>query len=125
MIPSEAQAVNLVSLVPSEEYSTCSGAYTSVLAEGIILMIEDIGGFSTGSFTGCLYTATAADGTGATAMVETDGTTTSEHFTTSGHCHKKLFDARQCLGYLGYLGTITTGPISMSVTALYRAKTST
>jgi hypothetical protein len=126
MIPAEAQAVILKSLLPAEEYSDpISGAYTSVLAEGIIMMIEDVGGFSTGSFSGGLYTATTPAGAGATVMTQTDGTTTSEAFTTSGHLHKKLYDARQCKGFLGYLGSVTTGPISMSVSVLYRPKTST
>ena len=91
----------------------------------MIMMIEDVGEVNPGSSRGPLMTAPAADGTGAAAIVFNDGTTTSEQFTTSGHCHKKLFDARQCKGYLGYLGTITTGPIHISVSVLYRPKTTT
>jgi len=124
MIPSEAQAVALKSLVVAQDCLALSGAYTSVLAEGMIVMIEDVGEI-TGSFTGALMTASDAAGTGAAAIVFNDGTTTSEQFIVSGHCHKKIFDARQCKGYLGYLGTITTGPIHLSVTVLYRPKTTT
>jgi hypothetical protein len=122
MIPAEAQAVTLKSLVPAQDCTALSGAYTSVLAEGEIVMIEDVGEI-TGSFTGSLYTATSAAGAGATIVTFEDGTT-SEQFTVSGHLHKKIFNARQCLGYLGYLGVITTGPIGIAVSVLYRPKTS-
>lgn len=123
MIPSEAQAIAVKSLVIAQDCLALSGAYTSLQAEGDIVIIEDVGEI-TGSFTGALYTATAADGTGATA-VTFDDATTSAHFTTSGHLAKKIMNARQNLGFLGYLGTITTGPIHISVTALYRPKTTT
>jgi hypothetical protein len=120
MIPSEAQAVTLKSLVPAQDCTALSGVWTGVLAEGEIVMIEDVGEI-TGSFTGSLYTAIAADGTGATIVEFEDGTT-SEHFTVSGHLHKKIFNARQCLGFLGYLGVITSGPIGIAVSVMYRPK---
>jgi hypothetical protein len=123
MIPSEAQAVAVVSLAHAQDALALSGAYTGIVAEGEIVIIEDVGEI-TGSFTGILYTATDAAGAGATAVTFEDGSV-FVRLTTSGHITKKVMNARQNLGFLGYLTAITTGPIHVSVSAIYRPKTTT
>jgi hypothetical protein len=124
MLPAEAQAVAVKPLIRANDaLATVSGDYTSIQAEGMIMVIEDIGDV-TGTIAGKLWTASAADGTDATGMIPNDAVVFASR-TGPSYQTKKLYDARQNLGFLGYVGTVTTGPIGLCVTAIYRPKTTT
>ncbi len=121
MLPAEASAIVAKQILEScLQAATISGAFTGMpYAQGDIVVLVDIGTL-TGSIVGVLYTASDAAGTGKTAMTDVDGSGSYPAVSTSSHIIKKVFDARQNLGYIGYVGTITTGPVNISVSAVYR-----
>ncbi len=85
--------------------------------DGEILVQQNLGAV-TGSIAGKLQSATDANGTGAA-----DITGATFPVNTANSCSKVVIDPKQVTGgFLGYVGTIVTGPSLVSVTAAGKKK---
>jgi hypothetical protein len=77
-------------------------------------------GAVTGSVLGTFETASAANGAGNVALVPAGGALVAAN--ASNATQKTWIDSSQCLGWIKYIGTVTTGPILISVTAHFHNK---
>lgn len=89
--------------------------------DGEILVTQNIGVVTAGSITGKLQSATDANGTGAADI--TGATFTAVTTANDPSSQKVAVDVRQVVGgFLGYVGTIATGPAAVSVVASGKKK---
>lgn len=127
MFPDEADALVVKQLmVPGAKAndSECSGDYVEIAdAVGDLVLIHDVGAVS-GSVQGAFYTADDSAGSNATTVLFNDGTSFA-NVTQANQIEKKVVDARMNQGYIRYVGTVTSGPISMGVSVAYRPKWTT
>lgn len=89
--------------------------------DGEIMVTQNVGVVTAGSITGKLQSATDANGTGAadiTGATFTAVTTSNDPLT-----QKITVNVREVVGgFLGYVGTIATGPAAVSVVASGKKK---
>lgn len=89
--------------------------------DGEILVTQNVGVVTAGSITGKLQSATDANGTGAADI--TGATFTAVTTANDPSSQKVAVDVRQVTGgFLGYVGTIATGPAAVSVVASGKKK---
>lgn len=116
---SGASLLDAVSAAATANATSGSGKWLDVRAyDGEILVIQQIGAV-TGSITGKLQSASDANGTGAADI-------TGATFTAVSSANNTQFlavDPKKVTGgFLGYVGTIVTGPALASVTACGKKK---
>ncbi len=120
MLMNQASAATMTSLIDAASCANTaaatsgSGKWLDVRAyDGEILVIQQIGAV-TGSITGKLQSATDANGTGAADITGATFTAVSS----ANNTQSIAVDPKKVVGgFLGYVGTIVTGPALTSVTA--------
>lgn len=128
MLNSEAQGATAFSLLDSADAANTAAATSTAGVdvsgyEGHLVIIENIGVVTAGTITGKLVTddnsdlSTAVDVTGATFTVA--GTATDER------TEKITVECNALKKYLGYVGTIATGPAQVAVVGCGKPKYST
>ncbi len=120
MLLNQASATTMTSLIDAASCAN-TGAATSGSGkwldvrpyDGEILVVQQIGAV-TGSITGKLQSATDANGTGAADITGATFTAVSS----ANNTQTIALDPKKVAGgFLGYVGTIVTGPALTSVTA--------
>lgn len=128
MLNSQASAATSTALLHAVDAANTAaatsgtGLWLDVRAyDGEILVTQDVGVVTAGSITGKLQSATDANGTGGadiTGATFTAVTTSNDPLT-----QKIAVDVRAVVGgFLGYVGTIATGPAAVSVVASGKKK---
>jgi hypothetical protein len=120
MLLNQASAVTMTSLIDAASCAATanatsgSGKWLDVRPyDGEILVVQQIGAV-TGSITGKLQSATDANGTGAADITGATFTAVSS----ANNTQTIAVDPKKVAGgFLGYVGTIVTGPALVSVTA--------
>lgn len=120
MLLNQASAATMTSLIDAASCANTAaatsgaGKWLDVRAyDGEILVVQQIGAV-TGSITGKLQSATDANGTGAADIVGSAFTIVSA----ANNTQSIAVDPKKVVGgFLGYVGTIATGPALVSVTA--------
>lgn len=116
-----AAAVSLLTPADHANTAAATGEWTAFTGkEGHAIFTQHVGVVTAGSVAGKIQTATDDQGTGV-ADVATFATTV----TTSNdnpNVQKAVVDCRAILGYVRYLGTITTGPAVVGCTMLVSPK---
>jgi len=127
MLPAEAQASVLVNLLPPKNATDTAGAtsgWVAIPAAEGCLVVSQIVGAMTGTLAGTLETSPYANGANNVAMLPDDGANFADE-TTDNNTQKKVVNARKNLGYMKYIGTVTTGPVLLNILVQYRPKTTT
>lgn len=116
---SGATLIDTVSAANTAAATSGSGKWMDVRAyDGEILVIQAIGAV-TGSITGKLQSATDANGTGAADISGATFTIVSS----ANNLQTLAVDPKKVAGgFLGYVGTIATGPALTSVSAVGKKK---
>jgi hypothetical protein len=125
MLFSQASAATATSLIDAVSAANTAAATSGSakwldvrIYDGEILVAQQIGAV-TGSITGKLQSATDANGTGAADITGYTYTAVS----TANNTQTIAVDPRKVTGgFLGYVGTIVTGPALVSVTAAGKKK---
>lgn len=102
-------------LAPASCANTAAATGTGAAAheyEGTVDFVQLVGVVTAGTITGKIVTSDSSDLSGATDVTFTDGTTAFTAVTTSTDpsTEIKYADARALKAYVGYVGTIVTGP---------------
>lgn len=120
MLHSQASAASTDNLLPAVSAANTAAATTSTSGgyidvrqyQGEILVTINTGAI-TGSVTGKLQSASDANGTGAADITGATFTAIS----TASQTRKYALDPKKVVGgFLGFLGTVVTGPVLISVT---------
>lgn len=123
MLNPSAKAATQVQLLPSANAANTAQATGGWVdcrtAEGDIMVIQATGTI-TGSLAGGFETAPFANGTGNVAVIPAGGNLAS--VSAANNIQKTFINATQNLGWLKYIGTVTTGPVVVSVTAIFHPK---
>lgn len=112
-------ATGLSLLTPASAADTAAATGTAVdisSYEGYILVTSQVGAVSAGSIAGKLQTGDAADGSDAADI--TGATFTPVSTANDPLTQTIVIDANACKKYLRYLGTVTTGPAVVGVSAV-------
>lgn len=125
MLMNQASAATATSLIDAASCANTaaatsgSGKWLDVRAyDGEVLVTQQIGAV-TGSITGKLQSATDANGTGAADITGATFTVVSA----ANNTQTLAVDPKRVVGgFLGYVGTIVTGPALTSVTAAGKKK---
>lgn len=125
MLSNQASAATATSLLDAVSAANTaaatsgSGKWLDVRAyDGEILVTQQTGAV-TGSLAGKLQSATDANGTGAADIAGATFTAVSA----ANKTHTVVVDPRAVVGgFLGYVGTVVTGPVLISVTAAGKKK---
>lgn len=122
MFGSDATPTSLLDAVSAANTAAAtsgSGKWLDVRQyESEILVIQQTGAL-TGSVAGKLQYASDANGTGGTDITGATFTNVSA----ANKSYAVVVDPKQVIGgFLGYVGTVTTGPVVISVTAIGRKK---
>lgn len=125
MLLSQASAATATSLIDAASCANTaaatsgSGKWLDVRAyDGELLVIQQIGAV-TGSITGKLQSASDANGTGAADITGATFTAVSS----ANNTQTVVVDPKKVVGgFLGYVGTIVTGPALTSVTVAGKKK---
>ncbi len=120
MLLSQASASTITSLIDAVSAANTAAATSGSakwldvrIYDGELLVIQQIGAV-TGSITGKLQSATDANGTGAADITGATFTAVSSANNTQTYA---LDPKKVAGGFLGYVGTIVTGPALVSVCA--------
>jgi hypothetical protein len=81
---------------------------------GDVCIIINVGVVTDGSILPSIRTATDDMGTGDTLLVPNEGDFTPVTTDSPNRLQKMTFDARSSLGYIQFVGTITTGPAAVA-----------
>lgn len=120
MLQNQASAASTDVILPSVSAANTAAATTSTSAgyidvrqyQGEILVIVTTGAI-TGTLTGKLQSASDANGTGAADITGATFTAIS----TASQTRKYALDPKKVVGgFLGFLGTVVTGPVLVAVT---------
>ena len=119
MLHSQASAATPALLLPpvsaantAAATTSTSGGYVDVRGYQGELLVQQLTGAITGSVAGKLQYASDANGTGATDITGATFTNVSA----ANKVHTIALDpARVVGGFLGYVGTVTTGPVVIGV----------
>lgn len=117
--PTGTSLIDAVSAANTAAATSGSGKWLDVRTyEGDIIVVQQIGAV-TGSITGKLQSATDANGTGAADISGATFTAVSS----ANNTQAITVDPKKVVGgFLGYVGTIVTGPALTSVTAIGQKK---
>lgn len=117
--PTATSLIDAVSAGNTAAATSGSGKWLDVRTyEGDIIVTQQIGAV-TGSITGKLQSATDANGTGA---ADISGATFAA-VSSSNNTQAIAVDPKKVVGgFLGYVGTIVTGPVLTSVSAMGQKK---
>lgn len=119
MMHSQASAATVATILPAVSAANTAAATTSTSGgyldvrqyQGELLVITQTGAI-TGSVTGKLQSASDANGTGAADITGATFTAIS----TANQTVKCILDPKKVTGgFLGYVGTVVTGPVLISV----------
>lgn len=121
MLLNQASAATMTSLLDAVSAANTAAATSGTGKwldvrpyDGEILVIQQIGAV-TGTITGKLQSASDANGTGAADIT---GATFTAVTSTGNNTQSIAVDPRKVVGgFLGYVGTVATGPSLVSVTA--------
>jgi hypothetical protein len=92
-------------------------------AEGDIAVIASVGVVTGGSVTGTIETASDDQGTGKATLTPNEGSAfTVVTGSNDPIIEKRTVNARANKGYIRYLGTIATGPATVSAIVVHRPK---
>lgn len=120
MLQNQASAASTDVILPSVSAANTAAATTSTSAgyvdvrqyQGEILVIVTTGAI-TGTLTGKLQSASDANGTGAADITGA----TFAAISTASQTRKYALDPKKVVGgFLGFLGTVVTGPVLVAVT---------
>jgi hypothetical protein len=118
-VPSGATLIDTVSAANTAAATSGSGKWLDVRTFDSDIMVAQVIGAVTGSITGKLQSATDANGTSAADI-------TGATFTAVSSANSLQFvrvDPKKVVGgFLGYVGTIVTGPALTSITAFGQKK---
>lgn len=121
MLNNEAQAATPIKLLdPQNAANTAAatGGWVDVRQyEGDIAVIQQVGAL-TGSIAGVVQDATDGSGTGAANVTGAAFTSVAA----ANNIQEIAVSASAVRGWIRYLGTVTTGPVQVSVSALARPK---
>jgi len=125
MLSSQASAATATSLIDAASCAATANATSGNnkwldvrIYDGELLVTQQIGAV-TGSITGKLQSATDANGTGAADITGATFTAVSS----ANNTQTLALDPRKVVGgFLGYVGTIVTGPALVSVTVAGKKK---
>lgn len=117
--PTATSLIDAVSAANTAAATSGSGKWLDVRTyEGDIVVVQQIGAV-TGSITGKLQSATDANGTGAADISGYTYTAVSS----ANNTQTVVVDPKKVVGgFLGYVGTIATGPALVSVSAVGQKK---
>lgn len=117
--PTVTSLIDAVSAANTAAATSGSGKWLDVRTyEGDIVIVQQIGAV-TGSITGKLQSASDANGTGAADISGYTYTAVSS----ANNSQAVVVDAKKVVGgFLGYVGTIVTGPALVSVIAVGQKK---
>lgn len=123
MLLSQASAATATSLLDAVDAANTgaatsgSGKWLDVrIYDGELLVTQNVGVVTAGSITGKLQSATDANGTGAADI--TGYTFTAVSTANDPNTQSLAVDPKKVVGgFLGYVGTIATGPAAVSVVA--------
>lgn len=128
MMSSQASASTSTALLHSADAANTAGATSGTGLwldvrpyDGEIMVTQNVGVVTAGSITGKLQSATDANGTGAADI--TGATFTAVTTSNDPNTQKIVVDPKKVVGgFLGYVGTIATGPAQVSVIASGKKK---
>lgn len=117
--PTATSLIDAVSAANTAAATSGSGKWLDVRSyEGDIVVVQQIGAV-TGSITGKLQSATDANGTGAADISGYTYTAVSS----ANNSQTVVVDPKKVVGgFLGYVGTIVTGPALVSIAAVGQKK---
>jgi hypothetical protein len=117
--PTVTSLIDAVSAANTAAATSGSGKWLDVRTyEGDIIVVQQIGAV-TGSITGKLQSATDANGTGAADITGYTYTAVSS----ANNSQSVVVDPKKVVGgFLGYVGTVVTGPALTSVVAVGQKK---
>ena len=120
MFPSEASAVTAKSLLNPVSAANTAAATSAWIActpvTGSIMFIVQTGAI-TGGIVWTVETATDDQGTGGAAVTPVEGAFAA---VTANTIQKRTIDSKSSKGYVRCVGTITTGPVLVGASILYR-----
>ena len=120
----DAGSITVTSLLkPADHADTAAatGAWTAVSGyEGYLVFLMHVGVVTAGNIVAKIQTASDDQGTGITDLATYTTVTTSND---NPFIEKKVVAAKQNLGYIRFLGTITTGPATVGCEMLGSLKT--
>ena len=125
MLNNQASAATATQILPAVSAANTAGATTSTSGgyldvrgyDGELLVVLNLGAV-TGSIAGKLQSASDANGTGAADIAGATFGTTAANSTTG-----IVVDPKKVVGgFLGFLGTVVTGPALVSVTVIGKKK---
>lgn len=125
--PSAKSATQVELLPPVSAANTALGTGGWVdcrTAVGDIMVIQAIGACA-GTVLGTFETSPYANGASNVAVVPAGGALVAATANTANQIQKTFIDSSQNLGWLKYIGTVTTGPILLGVTAHFHPKYTT
>jgi len=126
MINPSAKAATQVELLPPISATNTvlgTGGWVDCrTAVGDIMVTQAIGAV-TGSVLGTFNTSAYANGASNSAVVPAGGALVAAN--TANTVQKTFIDSSQNLGWIQYVGTVTTGPVLLSVTAHFHPKYTT
>ncbi len=121
MLNNEAQAATPIRLLDPQNAANTAAATSGWIDvrqyEGDIAIIQQVGAL-TGSIAGKIQDATDGSGTGVADVTGAAFTSVSA----ANNIQEIAVSANAVRGWIRYLGTVTTGPVQVSVSALSRSK---
>lgn len=126
MFPADAKSANGQMLLQAKNCANtaeASGGWIDVRGMVGSLLVSQVVGAITGSIAGALLTSAANDGSNNQALTFDDGNNFAS-VSSANNIQVKTVDANKSLGWIKYVGTVTTGPAVVAVTVHARPKES-
>jgi hypothetical protein len=118
MLFSEGKTSDVFCLLPTviaSDTAAATGEWVNIGNPiGDLDVIVNIGVVTAGSIVPSIRTASDDMGTGDTLMVPDEGNFTAVTPSSEPRIQKMIYDARSSLGFIKFVGTITTGPAAVS-----------
>ncbi len=126
MIPSEAKSANVQAMLNAKNCANTADATSGWIdtrgMQGSLLVIQNVGAV-TGNIAGALKTSSESNGANNEAITFDDGNNFAL-VSAANNTQAKTIDARKSKGWIGYVGTIGTGPAVVSVAVIGRPRES-
>ena len=122
MLSSQGKACGVYQLlapIDAADTAAATGVWIDVSGcVGDLVLIVNVGVVTAGSIVPSLHTASDVGGTGDTLMVPNgdEGVCTTVTTSNDPMIIKRTYDSRSCLGWVAFVGTVTTGPVCVSAT---------